>query len=130
MKRISDEIRNNIVFLLEQGLSTRQIEGQIGVSRSTVNRLRVKFREGIEMSRGGRPAKLSPTDKRKLVRLVAMGKADTALQLAKELKSGTNLECSTETVRRALKRAGCKCVVKQKSRDYCRGICANVSTLL
>ena len=113
MKHISEEIHNSIVSLLDTGLSSRKIQAQLGVSRSTVNRVRAKARPDAQKSLGGRPAKLTATDKRRLVRMVTSGKADSATQLTQELKNTTNINASTDTVRRALKEAGLKAIIKQ-----------------
>jgi transposase len=114
MKHISEETHNSIVSLLDTGLSSHKIEAQLGVSHSTVDRVRAKARPGAQKSLGGRPAKLTATDKRRLVHNVTSGKADNAAQLTRELKNATNINVSTDTVRRALKEAGLKAVVKQK----------------
>jgi transposase len=114
MKPISKEISNNIITLLDSGLSLRQIGLQLGVSHLTVRRVRDKARPNIQKGQGGRPTKLTITDKRKLLRMVMSGKADTAVQLSQELKMSTDTTVSAETVRRTLKGAGMKAVVKKK----------------
>ena len=113
MKPISEETRNSILSLLDTGLSSRQIEAQLGVGRSTVNKVRLEFRQDVHKSQGGRPAKLTTIDKRWLVRTVTSGKANNAVQLTRELQQSTDVEASTCTVHRALKEAGLKAVVKQ-----------------
>jgi transposase len=114
MKPISKEISNNIITLLDSGLSLRQIGLQLGVSHLTVRRVRDKARPNIQKGQGGRPTKLTITDKRKLLRMVMSGKADTAVQLSQELKMSTDTTVSAETVRRTLKGAGMKAVLKKK----------------
>ena len=81
---------------------------------ATVSRVRAKARPDVYKSRGGRPAKLTITEKCRLVRTITSGKADNAVQLTRQLKHITNVECSAETVRRALKEAGLKAVPKKK----------------
>ena len=112
MKPISKEISNNIITLLDSGLSLCQIGLQLGVSHLTVRRVRDKAR--LNKGQGGRPTKLTITDKRKLLRMVMSGKADTAVQLSQELKMSTDTTVSAETVRCTLKGAGMKAVVKKK----------------
>ena len=129
MKRISEDTRNCILSLLDAGLSTHEIEAQLCVSYMTVSRVRAKARPDMHKSRGGRPAKLTITDKRRLVRVITSGKVDNAVQLTRQLKHITDVECSAETVRRALKEAGFKAVSKKKSRDFCLDTSVNVSTL-
>jgi transposase len=114
MKRISEQTRNNILSLIDSGLSSRQIGAQLGVNHATVCRVRASVRSGTQGRRAGRPRKLSVVDKRQLVRTITSGKADTAVQLAQELKNTTEMDVSAETVRRALKEAGLKAIVKKK----------------
>src|SRR5690348_15256751 len=114
MKHISEETRNNIISLLDSGLSSRQIETQLHVSRATVNRVRASVRSSVQKSRGGRPAKLTAVDKRQLVRMVTSSKTYTAVQAAQELKDASAVEVSGDTVRRALKEAGLKAAAKKK----------------
>src|SRR5215469_16683710 len=97
MKHISEETHNTIVSLLDTGLSSRKIETQLSVSHSTVDRVRAKARSGAQKSLGGRPAKLTATDKRRLVRMVTSGKASNAVQLTQELQNHTGINISTKT---------------------------------
>jgi transposase len=114
MKKISTDTRNAIVHLLETGLSARKVAERVGVCRATVNRVRAQTMPNAEKCPAGRPAKLTPHDKRKLVRLVTSGKADTATQLQKELQNTIGVYISAQTVRNALKKEGLRAVVKKK----------------
>ena len=114
MRRIPEDTRNNIISLIDSGFSSHEIEAQLGVGHTTVRKVRAKARPCAQKSRGGRPAKLTATDKRRLVRMVTSGKADNAVQLTRQLKDVTNVECSAQTVRRALKEAGLKAAHKKK----------------
>ena len=53
MKHLSDEIRNNIVSLLDSGLSSHQIEVQIGVSCRTIDVIQAQSRPDMQKSIGG-----------------------------------------------------------------------------
>jgi len=108
MKRISEQVRNNIVSLLDTGLSSRHIAARLGVGRRTVDRVRATTRPDIQRPRAGRPAKLNTTDKRQLVRMITSDKATTAAQLTRELRNATGMELSPNTVGGALKEAGLK----------------------
>lgn len=114
MKRLNDEIRNNIVSLLDAGLSSRQIEVQMGVSRRTIDVLRAQVRPNIQKSIGGRPAKLTEANKRWIVRNIMSGRSDNATQLSQRLTNEANISVSTETIRRTLRQAGLKASVKPK----------------
>src|SRR5271170_265707 len=106
MRRISEDTRNNIISVIDAELTSRQIEAQIGVGHATVDRVRKDARSGVQKSHGGRPAKLTTNDKRRVVRMVTSGKADTAVQITRELGETNNMEISAQTVRRALREAG------------------------
>ena len=113
MKPISEETRNNILSLLDNGLSSRKIAVQLGVS-ATIDRIREKLRTDIQKSRDGRPTKLKATDKHRLLHTITSGKADNAVQLTRELRDVSNIEVSAQTVRHALKEAGLKAATKKK----------------
>jgi transposase len=114
MKPLSSDTRNNIVHLISNGLSSRQIASKVGVGRVSVDNIRKQV--VLEATKGGagRPAKLSMHTKRRLVRLVMSGKADTATQLQQELKEVDGIQVCVQTVRNALKELGLKAVVKKK----------------
>jgi transposase len=114
MKPISGETRNNIISLLDSGLSSREIGTQLGVSYSTVCRVRASTRPGMQKPRAGRPAKLTAIDKRRVVRMITSGRVDTAVQATQQLKDATGAEMSDRTVCRALKEAGLKAMVKKR----------------
>ena len=78
---------------------------------ATVDRVCEKSRPDIQKSLGGQ---LKLTDRHKLVRMVTSGKADSATQVAQELRDISNLEVSAETVHHALKEAGLKAATKKK----------------
>ena len=114
MKHISEKNINNIISLLNENLSLRQIAPKVGVSIATVSRVRKELGYHHLTNRGGRPAKLSQQDRRRAVRLVTSGKADNAVQVAQELNMNRNDRISAQTVRRALKNMGMKSIVKKK----------------
>jgi transposase len=129
MRRISEDTRNSILSLIDAGLSSRKVEARLGVSRMTVSRVRAEARPCVQKCRSGRPSKLTATDKHKLVHTIASGRADNAVQLTRQLKDVTNVECSAQTVRNTLKKAGLKAAPKKKSRDSCRGTSASAASL-
>jgi transposase len=114
MGRISEDTRNSILSLIDSGLSSRKVEEELEVGHATVDRVRARFRPYAPKSRGGRPAKLTAADKRRVVRMAASGKVNNAVQLTHELNNTTNVKCSVRTVRRALREAGLRAVLKKK----------------
>lgn len=115
MKPISEQVHNSIISLLDAGLSSRQIAAQLGVGHTTVDKVRAATRQGIQKCRAGQPAKLSAADKRRLIRMVISGKADTATQLTQELRNTTPIKIRTETILNALKEAGPKALDSKKN---------------
>src|SRR5690348_417242 len=67
-RRISKNIRNSSISLIDDGRSSREIEAQLGVSHMTVRRVCAEARAGVQKSRDGRPTKLTATGERRLVR--------------------------------------------------------------
>src|SRR5262249_2874757 len=100
--------------LIDSGLSSRQIAARIGIDYLTVNRLCTEARPGIYKCRVGRSATLNATNKRQLVPIVTSGKADTAANLAQELRETTGMDSSQDTVRRTLTDAALKAAPTRK----------------
>lgn len=114
MKKITDDIRNNILSHLDNGKSDRQISSITPVSRCTIRRIRNKYRPNHNTIKPGRQTKLSDHNKRYLVNLVTSGECDTATEANKDIKSNLNVCVSESTVRRALFDAGLKPGKKEK----------------
>lgn len=114
MKRISKDTENSIVSLLDKGHSSRKIAAELGISHSTVMRVCARLRPNTQKQKAGRPAKLTIADKRNVVRNLMAGKADTAVELARNLRDSTKIQISPDTVCRALKEAGMKAITKKK----------------
>jgi len=113
MHAISDDIKLNILSLLAQGLSTRQVADQCSVSQSVVARLRKTRLPTVPEPRGGRREKLSAQDKRSCVRAITSGQLDTAAAVTKRYREDTGIDISSRTVRRAFNQAGLKAGEKE-----------------
>ena len=114
MKKKFSQSSDGIISLIDSGLTTRKIAAQLRVSQSKVSRVRKESRESVQKSRGGRPAKLTTRDKRKLVQLICSGKAYNVNLMKNELENITGINISSDTVRWALKQAGMKAITKKK----------------
>lgn len=114
MKPISSEKCATIVSLLRAQYPVREIASSMHVSIGTVSSIRSKHCPDAPKLSAGRPSKLSPTNIRHAIRLITSAKADTAVDVAKTLSTITNTLLSSQTVRRGLKTAGMKAVVKKK----------------
>src|SRR5581483_1109229 len=115
MAKVTVEIRNNIVSMLSNGQSIREVSNKVGVGKSTVQEIRAKYVPDIPELSPGRPRKLSVQDKRHCVRSVTSGRIPTATAATKRLKDELKVSVNANTVRRALKEAGLK--AKKSSRS-------------
>src|SRR5258708_39333129 len=79
MKSISQQTHNDIISLLEQGKSCRQIAQEIGVHYSTVSKFHSKLNVTPPKGKGGCPSKLTPTAIHHAICIISTGKADTAV---------------------------------------------------
>lgn len=114
MKSLPQSKINEILFLLDHGLSATRIASEAVVGIATVSRIRKKYRPNIPIPPPGRPSLLTEHDIRHACHLITSGRADTAVEVTQELRDITNKPLSTETVRRALRSAGFKATVKKK----------------
>ena len=114
MKQISEQTTSDILTLLSQGLSTREIARRAGVSKSTVSNIRTAHLPGESTSKGGRPNRLSTREKRLIVRKITSGEYDTAVDVKRMLANNHGVEVHANTAQNALKEAGMKGAVKRK----------------
>lgn len=116
--QLTSEQRAQAIILLKNGFASREIAAKVGCkSHTTISRLKKKYEETgkVENKPGsGRPRKLNERDERSLIRRLMTKECTTAVQLQKSLKTSDNIEVSTNTVRRALKRNGLVARVKRK----------------
>jgi transposase len=107
MKQLSPQKVKNIVSLLKEGKSARQVAQLLRIGRSTVDRVATKH--GIQkVKKLGRPKKLKPTNVTHCVTEIYRNRAKTATELSISLRSDQKIEVHRTTVARALKAAGLK----------------------
>ncbi|CAB4445033.1 unnamed protein product [Rhizophagus irregularis] len=108
MAQLSTEQRAQAIMMLEKEYTTREIAAKIGCkSHTTIVRLKKKYEEigNIQNKHNsGCPRKLNERDKRNIVRSIMTRKCSNAVQIQKSLKVNDNIEVSSSTIRRALKR--------------------------
>ena len=114
MRSLTPAQQTHILSLLDKGQSSHKISSLTGTHTSTISRLRSKHRSTLSKSIGGCPSKLSPSNIHYAIRLITTQKAENAVQITKTLGDITNQPLSSKTVRRCLKKAGMKAVVKKK----------------
>src|SRR5258705_1780310 len=124
MKSISQQTQNDIISLLEQGKSCREIAQEIGVHYSTVSKFHSKLNFTPPKGKGGHPSELTPTAIHHAIHIISTGKANTVVDVTKSLQETFPGTISASTVRRGLKKSGLKAVVKTKgpvlSQHHCR----------
>jgi hypothetical protein len=83
---------------------------QLQISRGVISKYRRIFGIPPKIGKGGRPAKLTAQDRRRIVRAITSGEVDTAPQAKRAL----GLAVCTQTVRNALQGEGLNAYVKSK----------------
>lgn len=106
MRPISRDKEANILALIEKGNSSRKIARSLGLSQSTVNRVRKRHSHNLDLSKGGRPRVLTEQEKRYASRLVTVGGLETATEVAKVIRRETGVEMCDNTLRNALREQG------------------------
>lgn len=101
-----------VVELLDTGKSTRQIEKELDIGKSTVSRIRQSLSESPKVPKSGRPCKLSDREKHETAKWLKMGKVLTASQACNQLnqlrdtQTNPKRSVSCQTVRNVIKEQG------------------------
>ncbi len=102
------EKENN--FLHKKGEGYKKISKALLISQNTVAKVVQTFKKDgtatISQRRPGRSRKLTPRQKRLLMRRVEENRHASSLQLSKEVESQTGVTISRDTIRRTLQRNG------------------------
>ena len=98
MRKLSQDQITSINILITEGKSTREIAKKLGCDRTTVGIYRKKILNQSPNPRPGRPTKLTPRDKRAVMRLILNGGAKTAVEATKKLYQEREDKVSSETV--------------------------------
>lgn len=103
MKETSAPKKREVLALLQNGVSSRQVAAEVGIDKSTVNRLRQKAANPPPVLPRGRKRKLQPQHIRFLERHVNSNPFTSLSEAAGTLKESCEVQVSRSTVRRALK---------------------------
>ena len=98
MKALSQQKLDNIISLISQGHSLREIASIIGAHSSTISKLCSKHGIIIPSKSGGRPSILTTNDKRHAIQLIISEKVNTASVAARTLRDVTNKSFHTQTI--------------------------------
>jgi len=114
MKPLSPTTINNIVNLLNQDLSTREIANRTGVSQSTICNIKKKQLPRRKGKKSGRPSILKTRHQRLILRKITSGQLNTAVDIQHYLQEAENINIHADTIRNCLKEAGLKSFPKVK----------------
>ena len=114
MQPLSIATCDRIVTLLKSGASGYAIHHATGSSTGAISKIRSEYCPELPKSSGGRSRKLTSANINYAKHIIRMRKADNAVQVTKSLRDVTNQSISSQTVRRNLREAGLRPVVKRK----------------
>lgn len=103
MKKLSEEIKLQILSDLNSEMSYSIISKMRNVSKSMVRKIKAEYVPHLPRRSGGRPRKLSPRDESLIIRKICSGQVDTATEAQRDM---TDTHVSPSTVRRTLRRQG------------------------
>lgn len=106
MKKISEEVRNNILNLPDRGLFAKKIAKQCHVDIKTISTIKNQARPQMERLKGGHPTKITEGTSRLIQRSVTSSVTKTATEVARELYKSGITDVHPITVRHALRRSG------------------------
>jgi len=114
MSPLSSSQHKDILSLLSAGYSSRKVASKLGVGKSTVARSLKDLDISKENRHGGQPSKLSDGDTRCLIRQIATGRMDNAVEATQYINEHLTQPVNPQTVRNALKKNDYVAVVKVK----------------
>ena len=118
MKSLTAAQQTYILSFLDKKQSAHKISFitgiHTGIHTSTISRLCSKHYSTLSKSKGGHPSKLSSSNIYCVIWLITSQKAEIVAEVTKRLEDITNQPLSSKTVKRGLKEAGIKAVVKKK----------------
>lgn len=117
MKPLSNSATQNATTQLHEGKSCWEVSKNLGISVTSVQRIRKADKENIPISKGGRPSKVSARTKKVLARNYTGGKLDTMKDGQRLVKSAEGVQVHESSIRRYLESEGVKTYVKQKKPD-------------
>jgi transposase len=114
MTKLNASTKAMILELANNGTSIREIAARLALKRSRVGSVCKQKSPDAKMNRGGRPAKLSLSDKRYCVRSICRDPKANATTVARSLREQFDIVVTPQTVRRNLRAQGMAAVEKTK----------------
>lgn len=115
MRPIPPQDRQKVIIALQNGNSINETVKKTGVKRSVVGRINQEMQPNKENIHMGRPASLSPQDKRRIIQQIETGKLDNAVQAADFINKLNNTSVHPQTIRNLFKKEEMRAVVKRKA---------------
>lgn len=105
MRKLANNLLCDVTNRLDKGESSRSIAQALNISKSSVNNYRNSTQNQTPKPKPGAPTKLTPREKRDIVKLVVTGEAKTAVEASKMVNKSKDKPVSAQTIRRVLKEA-------------------------
>ncbi len=105
VKKISQQVQNDISSLLLQGKSTAEVARRFGVGKSTVHRIGQSKKIDLK-AKSGRKKILTERQEKFCAKKIISGEAKSVVQITKILETDHQTKVSRKTVARALNKAG------------------------
>src|SRR6267154_6071941 len=99
MKPTSSTKHSAVSSLLQEGYSLHQIESKTGLEKSTIGRIKKEMDGDKENSKGEHSSKLSPDDKRSIIRQITTGRLDNAVEATHFINNILSNSVTPQTVR-------------------------------
>ncbi|CAI2198990.1 12327_t:CDS:1, partial [Funneliformis geosporum] len=99
--------RERIITLLQEGYSSRSVAFRENISHSSVIRIKQRKEKTGSLDvipKPGCPRILTERHDRNIAKLIKSGECSNAIQIQKSLISNENINISSNTIRRSLKR--------------------------
>ena len=113
MRSISSKQRNDVIALLQNGKSFRQVASECKLSLGTIHTISKTVNPGKKIQKAGRPKKLTPTDKHYCVHQMTRGGEKSVVDICRALKRDHSVSVSRQTVGRALNLLGLAAIEKE-----------------
>ncbi|KAF9995034.1 hypothetical protein BGZ80_007622, partial [Entomortierella chlamydospora] len=106
MKSTPKQTVKEAIWLMEEGLSTRETAQRLKISKTTAAKIRKDNKENMKVHKGGRPRKLGADTVEYLKTDMKRGLIRSGVEAQKEANKLVGQPVSVTTVRRRLREAG------------------------
>ncbi len=115
MKKIKNDIRDNVVYLAKKGVSNVKNSKVNDISEMSIRRILKERNVNVKKNYGGRPKKLSNGEERYLLKKFNSMEATNSSSGAKIIQEATNKKVSKSTIKRTLYKHGYQSYKRKKA---------------